>query len=82
MLAVARDLRRDGSGDRDGDGVLDGFERWYFGSTRVAADADPDGDGLALLGEFVAGSDPTDPDTDDDGRSDGTDATPLDRLLP
>ncbi|HET6304023.1 MAG TPA: penicillin acylase family protein [Myxococcota bacterium] len=82
MLAVARDLKRGDSGDRDGDGVLDGFERWHFGNTRVAADADTDGDGLSLLGEFLAGSDPVDPDTDDDGRSDGTDATPQDRLLP
>jgi hypothetical protein len=81
MLAVARDLRR-GSGDRDRDGVLDGFERWHFGTTRPAADSDDDGDGLTLLEEFQAGSDPRDPDTDGDGRSDGADATPQDRLLP
>jgi hypothetical protein len=82
MLAASRDLKKGGSGDRDGDGVLDGFERWYFGNTRSPADADSDADGLSLLGEFQAGSDPLDPDTDDDGRSDGSDATPQDRLQP
>ncbi len=39
-----------------------------------------DGDGLSLLGEFTAGTDPT--DTDDDAVADGTDTKPQNRLLP
>jgi hypothetical protein len=42
---------------------------------------DGDGDGLGLLGEFMAGSDPTDADTDGDGVLDGPDFAPQDRLV-
>ncbi|NIP34544.1 MAG: hypothetical protein GWN18_06335, partial [Thermoplasmata archaeon] len=35
------------------------------------AHLDPDGDGLDNLGEFQAGTDPFDPDTDDGGAWDG-----------
>ncbi|RLI00570.1 hypothetical protein DRO31_08490, partial [Candidatus Bathyarchaeota archaeon] len=35
------------------------------------ASADPDGDGLANLGEYLNGTDPHDPDCDDDGMPDG-----------
>jgi hypothetical protein len=68
--------------DLDGDGVLDGFERWYYGNTANGAASDTDSDGSTLLDEFLDGSDPTDSDTDDDGSNDGADATPQDRLLP
>lgn len=70
------------SGDSDGDGVLDGYERWYYGDTNQLPTSDTDGDGLTLLGEFQAGSDPTDGDTDDDSVLDGADSAPQDRLLP
>ena len=38
---------------------------------------DTDGDGLRTAAEFNIGSDPLDPDTDDDGRIDGSDGDPL-----
>jgi hypothetical protein len=73
MLHVAEDLAVDPDGDVDNDGILDAWERWYFGSTSPAPTDDADGDGLNLLAEYVFGSDPTDPDTDDDGFGDGGD---------
>jgi hypothetical protein len=38
---------------------------------------DDDGDGLTVLEEAVIGTDPTNPDTDDDGAVDGADNCPL-----
>jgi hypothetical protein len=81
MLHVAADLAG-GSVDSDGDGVFDGYERWYFGDLTHAAGDDDDSDGASLLQEFTAGSDPTDSDTDDDGIPDGADGAPQDRLMP
>jgi sugar lactone lactonase YvrE len=48
------------------DGISAEWRRRYFGDgyvtdPRVAANADPDGDGSTNLQEFAAGSDPTDP---------------------
>ena len=71
MLHVAEDLATDPDGDIDNDGVLDGFERWYFGSSAPLPTDDSDGDELHLLGEALLGLDPTDPDTDDNGTPDG-----------
>jgi hypothetical protein len=82
MLHVAQDLAGGGSADSDGDGVLDGYERWYFGDLTHGASDDDDGDGATLLQEYLADTDPTDPDTDDDGILDGADGHPQDRLLP
>ncbi|HSJ98104.1 MAG TPA: penicillin acylase family protein [Myxococcota bacterium] len=81
MLSVSEDLASDSAGDTDGDGVLDGFERYYYGGLLRDADSDEDADGLDLLDEFLAGSDPTDDDTDDDGDFDGIDPSPQDRLV-
>jgi hypothetical protein len=39
---------------------------------------DTDGDGLTLLEEIIIGTDPDDPDTDDDGTNDGIDNCPTD----
>jgi hypothetical protein len=80
MLSVAEDLAADPSGDLDGDGILDGFERYYFASLANGPDADDDADGLALEDEFLLGADPTDDDSDDDGVLDGIDPAPQDRL--
>jgi hypothetical protein len=82
MLHVGEDLGGAPTGDADGDGVLDGYERWYYGNTAQPGGSDTDGDGATLLTEFQKGSDPLDPDTDDDGIPDGADATPQNRLLP
>ena len=71
MLHVAEDLATDPDGDIDNDGVLDGFERWYFGSSAPLPTDDSDSDGLHLLGEALLGLDPTDPDTDNNGTLDG-----------
>ncbi len=55
--------------DRDGDGLPDWFEMYWFGkfldfSTATAAnpDGDPDHDGLTNLQEYLAQSDPTKPE--------------------
>jgi len=80
MLSVSQDLPTAPGGDSAGDGIFDGFKRWYFDTIAVAADSDDDSDGLLLLGEFEAGSDPTNPDTDGDGVLDGLDPAPQDRL--
>jgi hypothetical protein len=82
MLHVGQDLAGGGSADGDGDGVMDGYERWYYGGLAENGASDTDGDGATLAQEFAAGSDPTDADTDDDGIQDGTDTKPQDRLLP
>jgi hypothetical protein len=67
MLHVTEDLPLDPDGDVDNDDVLDAFERWYYDTNSVLPNSDTDGDGLDLQGEYYFGSDPTDPDTDDDG---------------
>lgn len=46
--------------DEDNDGLLDAWERLYFGNTNATAGADTDGDGLTNLREFTDGTVPTD----------------------
>jgi hypothetical protein len=74
MLHAGEDIEGGGSPDGDGDGVWDAFERWYFDDTSPKANDDGDGDKADLIDEFLAGTDPTDPDTDDDGIPDGRDS--------
>ncbi len=75
MLSVAHDLAIDPDGDVDDDGVLDAFERWYFGSNSPQPTDDADADGASLHDEFLHGLDPTEPDTDGDGMADGFELT-------
>ncbi len=58
--------------DQDGDGMPDWWEIENGLSLDDCSDdlEDPDGDMLTNISEFMAGSDPSDPDTDDDGLSD------------
>jgi hypothetical protein len=80
MLHVSQDLEAGGSPDGDGDAVWDGFERWYYGDTSGGPDQDTDGDTATTLQEFLAGTDPTDSDTDDDNIFDGLDTVGQDRI--
>ena len=58
--------------DTDGDGMPDWWEAEHGLDPADPADAalDPDGDGLANLAEYAAGTDPHSPDTDSDGMPD------------
>lgn len=80
MLHVSQDLQVGGAADGDGDAVWDGFERWYYGNTSGGPKQDTDGDTASTLAEFLGGTDPTDPDTDDDGIFDGLDTVGQNRL--
>lgn len=66
------------AGDSDGDQMPDGFEI-EFGLAANTNDAglDLDNDGLTNLQEFQIQTDPSNPDTDGDGKSDSEDDTPL-----
>jgi hypothetical protein len=59
--------------DSDQDGMPDTWEVFY-GTQRTVNDAaaDPDLDGLSNLDEFLLGTNPNDPDTDNGGESDGS----------
>ncbi len=64
--------------DSDGDGLPDAYERQHTeppSGTALDPDADLEygggGDGLTTMEEFLLGTDPTDPDSDDDGLDDG-----------
>lgn len=58
--------------DTDGDTMIDSWEITYSFNPLVAGDkyGDPDGDGLVNYKEHIAGSNPYDTDTDNDGLSD------------
>jgi alpha-tubulin suppressor-like RCC1 family protein len=70
--------------DADGDGLLDAWELQHFGNTSPTGAEDADGDGLTNLVEMALGTDPTNPDSDNDGMNDGAEYTsgrnPLDRI--
>jgi hypothetical protein len=59
--------------DSDSDGMPDWWENRYGFNPNDASDAneDLDGDDLTNLGEYLAETDPTNPDTDGDGMLDG-----------
>jgi hypothetical protein len=59
-------------GDRNGDRIPDRWERAHHLSLKVnQAKRDQDHDGLRNRAEFMAGDDPRDADSDDDGIEDG-----------
>jgi probable HAF family extracellular repeat protein len=64
--------------DRDHNGLADWWETSYFGSTGSSPYGDNDHDGLTNLQEYLAGTDPNNPDTDGDGVLDGEDGWPFD----
>ncbi|MBN1672451.1 MAG: chitobiase/beta-hexosaminidase C-terminal domain-containing protein [Kiritimatiellae bacterium] len=49
--------------DTDRDGMPDDWEVSTFGSTNQTTEADPDGDGLSNMAEFVGGTSPTSSDS-------------------
>ena len=66
--------------DSDGDGVNDVNvdPNYKFDPTNRLTAADlPDDDGWSNLREYLEGTDPTNPDTDGDGRLDSNDPNPL-----
>ncbi len=61
----------DAKADVDDDGLNDFFENGFFGNLDETPEGDPDADGLTNLEEMNLGTDPTEADSDGDGRSDG-----------
>jgi hypothetical protein len=71
--------------DRDGDGLPDAWEIFYYPYTNPDlqdGETDPDNDLLTNRMEWQNGTDPSDPDSDDDGESDTTDPNPFEPALP
>jgi len=66
-------------GDDDADGIPDGWEIFWFGTIWTWGPGDdPDQDSSSNEKEYADGTNPLDPDSDDDGQSDGTDPYPVD----
>ena len=60
-----------------GDGIANAFRVKHYGTPDApAADEDTDGDGMTTLGEYVAGTDPTDPSSQLRVLADGTISPP------
>jgi probable HAF family extracellular repeat protein len=64
--------------DRDHNRLPDAWERDQFGANGQSPYGDADHDGLTNLQEYLAGTDPNNPDTDGDGVPDGQDGWPFD----
>ena len=70
------------STDTDGDGMPDSYEiRYGLNPTADDGKVDLDGDKLTNLEEAVLGTDPNDPDSDQDGTQDGDDSWPTSKVF-
>jgi hypothetical protein len=73
VLAFPASGMAHGKGDRNGDRIPDRWEHSHHLSLKVnQAKRDQDHDGLRNRAEFMAGDDPRDADTDNDGTKDGS----------
>jgi len=62
--------------DSDGDGVSDEYEQQYFNNlTSITDTSNNDSDSLTDLQEYQNLTDPTNPDTDNDGADDGVEVS-------
>ncbi|MBA4146869.1 MAG: hypothetical protein H0X66_02055 [Verrucomicrobia bacterium] len=59
-LKIQTDGKNAVTDDEDNDGMLDEWERQYFGTTTQTASADFDGDGVSNLDEYLEGTNPAD----------------------
>ena len=63
--------------DSDIDGLPDDWEQFHFSDLDEFGTGDSDGDGLNNLDEYLADSNPNNPDTDNDGLGDGMEVNTL-----
>ena len=63
--------------DNDDDGLPDEWEQYLFYDLDEVGSGDPDGDGLINSGEYVSGTNPGNPDSDNDSLSDGVEVNIL-----
>ncbi|MCO4748001.1 MAG: hypothetical protein KC912_24625, partial [Proteobacteria bacterium] len=64
----------------DGDSLPDAWEIWWLGDTSQGDADDTEPDNYSNLAEYTAGTNPSDPDTDQDGTDDVDDNAPLDAV--